>query len=129
MTMSFMEKRQVQIQRHEVAGEIVSHLKIFEKDLGRALSSGSALIGLLPEARARASLSNIVGTQVISDFVASIALIDQAMGKATSGHQSLDDLRRDLRIPETLGGDKIPLPPLACEPETETPGVRDAIAG
>lgn len=127
--MSFMEKRQVQMQRHEVAGEIVSRLKAFEKDLGRALSSGTALIGLLPEARARAHLSDVVGMDVISNFVASITFIDQAMGKATSGHQSLDDLRRDLRIPETLGGDKIPLPSWTREPSATAPGAPDAIAG
>ncbi|WP_326914810.1 hypothetical protein [Sphingopyxis chilensis] len=108
--MSFVEKRRVQIQRHEVADEIVSHLQTFEMDLGRALSSGSALIGLLPSARTRANLSGAAGTEVIGDFVASIAFISQAMGKATSGHHNLDDLRRELKIPETLGGDKIPLP-------------------
>src|SRR3546814_14317325 len=79
-------------------------------DLGRALSSGSALIGLLPSARTRANLSGATGTEVIGDFVASIAFISQAMGKATSGHHNLDDLRRELKIPETLGGDKISLP-------------------
>lgn len=127
--MSFVEKRNVQMQRHEVAGEILSHLKLFEKDLGRALSSGSALIGLLPEARLRANLSGVVGTEVISDFVASIAFINQAMGKATSGHHSLEDLRRDLRIPETLGGDKIPLPSWSGELSKATSGAPDAIAG
>ncbi|MBD3744922.1 hypothetical protein [Sphingopyxis alaskensis] len=127
--MSFMEKRQVQMQRHEVAGEIVSHLKVFEKDLGRALSSGSALIALLPEARLRANLSGVVGTEVISDFVASLSFINEAMGKATSGHHSLDDLRRDLRIPETLGGDKIPLPSWSSELSAATPEAPDAIAG
>src|SRR3546814_4833188 len=55
-------------------------------------------------------LSCATGTEVIGDFVASIAFISQAMGKATSGHHNLDDLRRELKIPETLGGDKIPLP-------------------
>lgn len=108
--MSFVEKRRVQMQRHEVAGEIVSRLNAFETDLGRALSSGSALVGLLPDARSRAHLSGAVGTEVIGDFVASLAFINQAMGKATSGHHSLDGLRRDLKIPETQGGDKIPLP-------------------
>jgi hypothetical protein len=127
--MSFMEKRQVQIQRHEVAGEIVSRLKAFEKDLGRALSSGSALIGLLPEARLRANLSEVVGGDVISNFVASLALIDQAMGKASNGHESLDNLRRDLRIPETLGGDKIPLPSPVVRPSATSPTGADAIAG
>src|SRR3546814_20959867 len=79
-------------------------------DRGRALSSGSALIGLLPSARTRANLSGATGTEVIGDFVASIAFISQAMGKATSGHHNLDDLRRELKIHETLGGDQIPLP-------------------
>jgi hypothetical protein len=127
--MSFMEKRRVQMERHEVAGEIVSHLKDFEKDLGRALSSGSALIALLPEARLRANLSGVVGTGVINDFVASIAFINEAMGKVASGHHSLDDLRRDLRIPETLGGDKIPLPSWSAPLSGATPGAPDAIAG
>ena len=127
--MSFMEKRKVQMQRHEVAGEIVSHLNAFEKDLGRALASGSALIGLLPEARSRADLSGAVGTDVISDFVASIAFIDQAMGRATSGHLSLDNLRRDLKIPEAAGGDKIPLPSWNREPSAAASGAPDAIAG
>lgn len=127
--MSFMEKRRVQMQRHEVAGEIVSHLKVFEKDLGRALSSGSALIALLPEARCRANLSGVVGTEAISDFVASLAFINEAMGKATRGHHGLDDLRRDLRIPETLGGDKIPLPSWTRELSEATLGAPDANAG
>jgi len=127
--MSFVEKRRVQMQRHEVAGEIVSRLQAFEKDLGQALSSGSALIGLLPEARVRANLSGAVGTEVISEFVASIAFINQAMGKATDGHHSLEDLRRGLKIPETLGGDKIPLPSWTGEPAGSGPGQVDAIAG
>lgn len=126
--MSFMEKRRVQMQRHEIAGEIVSHLKTFEKDLGRALTSGSALIGLLPEARRCANLSDVVGAEVISDFVASIVLVNQAMGKATSGHLSLDDLRRDLRISEAAGGDKIPLPSWSNKPSGQASGVADAIA-
>ena len=127
--MSFVAKRRVQMQRHEVAGEILSHLKAFETDLGQALSSGSALIGLLPEARLRANLSGAVGTEVIGDFVASIAFINQAMGKATSGHHSLDDLRRDLKIPETLGGDKIPLPSWISDMSETSPEAPDAIAG
>lgn len=127
--MSFIEKRQIQIQRHEVTGEIVSRLKVFEADLGRALSSGSALIGLLPEARLRANLSGAVGANVISDFVASIAFIDQAMGKASSGHLSLDELRRDLKIPEAAGGDKIPLPSWSEMPSGANAGAPDAIAG
>lgn len=127
--MSFVEKRRVQIQRYEVAGEIVSHLKTFETDLGRALSSGSALIGLLPEARSRANLSGAVGVEVIGDFVASIAYINQAMSKATSGHHNLDGLRRDLKIPETLGGDKIPLPSWSSERSEASPEGHDAIAG
>lgn len=127
--MSFVEKRRVQIERHEVAGEIVSHLQEFEKDLGRALSSGSALIGLLPEARSRANLSGVVGTEVIGDFVASIVFINQAMGKATSGHHSLEDLRRDLRIPERAGGDKIPLPSWTTGLSEANSGAPDAIAG
>ncbi|KTE36644.1 hypothetical protein ATE68_00375 [Sphingopyxis sp. H038] len=129
MSMSFMEKRQVQMQRHEVAGEIVSRLKTFEMDLGRALSSGSALVGLLPEARSRANVSDIVGVEVISDFVASISLVNQAMGKATSGHLNLDEIRRDLRIPETLGGDKIPLPSWSAVQSAASPEEPDAIAG
>src|SRR3546814_16800670 len=75
-------------------------LQTFEMDLGRALSSGSALIGLLPSARTRANLSGATGTEVIGDFVASIAFISQEMGTATSGHHNLADLRRAPRSEE-----------------------------
>src|SRR3546814_2068750 len=47
------------------------------------------------------------------------------MGKATSGHHNLDDLRRELKITENLGGDKIPLPSLTeglAEGIAEEPG-------
>lgn len=108
--MSFMEKRRTQLERHEIVSEIVVQLKAFETDLGRALSSGSQLVGLLPAARARANVSDVVGQDVISHFIAALGHIDQAMARAVSGHLRLDDIRRDLRIPETAGGDKIPLP-------------------
>ncbi|QKR99742.1 hypothetical protein F9288_08890 [Sphingomonas sp. CL5.1] len=107
--MTFVEKRQAQIQRHHLAGEVKAHLTTFERDLGRALASGSKLLGFLPEAREQASVSETVGQQAIGRLVASIAFVSQAMEQAAGGHVELDGIRRDLRIPETAGGDKIPL--------------------
>src|SRR3546814_2358285 len=46
-TMSFVEKRRVQIQRHEVADEIVSHLQTFEMNLGRSEEHTSELQSLM----------------------------------------------------------------------------------
>lgn len=108
--MSFMEKRRVQLERHQLAGEIAFHLQAFEADLNRALSSGSRLIGFLPEARTRAKVSDAIGHDAISSFIDSLGFIDQALGRVTSGHLRLDHIRRELRIPEAAGGDKIPLP-------------------
>jgi len=127
--MSFMEQRRSQIARHEVAGEIHHHLQAFETDLGRALASGSRLVGLLPDARTRANLSGVVGQDAISHFVASIALISQAMEQAVGGHRRLDETRRDLRIPEIAGGDKIPLPTTASVSDRGAVSVPGAIAG
>jgi len=127
--MSFMEQRRSQIARHEVASEIHHHLQTFETDLGRALASGSRLVGLLPDARTRASLSAVVGQDAISHFVASIALISQAMEQAVGGHQRLDETRRDLRIPEIAGGDKIPLPTAASAGNRIAANIPDAVGG
>jgi len=127
--MSFMEKRRTQITRHEIAGEIVCQLRAFETDLDRALASGSRLVGLLPDARARANVSGVVGQDAISHFVASIAFISQSMEKAAGGHLRLDATRRDLRIPEIAGGDKIPLPTIASTSDRTVENMPDAIAG
>jgi hypothetical protein len=59
--MSFVEMRQKHIRRRALAGEVVTYLSSFERDPGRALSSGSRLIGFLPEARTEAHLSDVVG--------------------------------------------------------------------
>lgn len=107
--MSFVEMRQKQIRRRALAGEVVTHLATFERDLSRALSSGSRLVGFLPEARTEAQLSDVVGQEAIREFLASISLISQAMEQAGDDHRQLDVIRRDLRIPESGGGDKIPL--------------------
>lgn len=107
--MSFVEMRQSQIERRKLAGEVKDRLSTFERDLGRALSSGSRLLGLLPEARQQANVSDIVGQEAINQFTASITFVSQAMQRAAGGHVELDGIRRELRIPETAGGDKIPL--------------------
>ena len=126
--MSFVEMRQKQIRRRALAGEVVTHLSSFERDLGRALSSGSRLIGFLPEARTEAHLSNVVGQEAIRQFLASISLVSQAMEQAADGHRYLDGIRRDLRIPESAGGDKIPLPPISGQLDQAPERGTEAIA-
>lgn len=108
--MNFVTLRQNQMKRQELAGEVVTQLVTFEEDLGRALASGSRLIGYLPAARSQANISAVVGQDAISHFVASLGLISQAMGAVVDGHHSLDEVRCTLRIPEVAGGDKDVLP-------------------
>lgn len=127
--MSFVEMRQKQISRRALAGEVVTHLTAFERDLGRALSSGSRLVGFLPEARSEAHLSYVVGQEAIRQFLTSISLISQAMEQAADGHRHLDGIRRDLRIPEHAGGDKIPLPSFMGEPDPARRPGAEALAG
>lgn len=110
--MSIAELRRSHNRRHEIAGEIVSHLSTFEGDLARALASGSRLVGFLPEARSEADVSAVVGHDAISHFVTSIGLISQAMGSAVDGHNSLEQARRHFRVDVTSGGDKDQIPPL-----------------
>lgn len=111
--MSFMELRKGQLQRREAAAEIFASLEAFEKDLGRALASGSQLVGQLPLARARANISVVVGQEAIDRFVAAIGHINQAMSAAVEGHHHLDQTRRAMRLPELAGGDKDVIPALA----------------
>jgi hypothetical protein len=112
--MSFIELRRHQIERHRLAEEITGLLSVFEQDLGRALASGSSLIGFLPVARNTANVSATVGQGAINEFVASLALIAQAMGAAVEGHHRLDEARSTLRIPAIAGGDKDTIPSAAA---------------
>jgi hypothetical protein len=111
--MSFMEMRQSQLHRRAVAEEIFADLKAFELDLGRALASGSQLVGQLPLARAKTNISAIVGQDVISHFVIALGYISQAMDAAVEGHRHLDQTRRAMRLPEIGGGDKDIIPAVA----------------
>lgn len=108
--MSVAQLRRSHSRRHEIAGEIVDHLTAFESDLGRALTSGSRLVGFLPDARSDADLSATVGQEAIGHFVICLGLISKAMESAVEGHQSLDKTRQSFRIDVTAGGDKDIIP-------------------
>ena len=108
--MSFIEMRRHQIERHRLAEEITGLLNVFEHDLGRALTSGSLLLGFIPTARSTANVSATIGQGAIDQFVTSLGLISQAMSSAVEGHHRLDEARRTLRVPALAGGDKDPIP-------------------
>jgi len=110
--MSIAALRRSHNRRHEVAGEIATHLTAFEADLAKALASGSRLVGFLPAARTQADVSPVVGHDALSHFVSSLGLISQAMGAAVAGHNRLEATRQFYRIDVTAGGDKDPIPPL-----------------
>lgn len=122
--MSFIELRRNQIERHRLAEEITGLLNVFEQDLGRALASGSSLLGFLPMARSTANVSATIGQGAIDQFVTSLGLISQAMGCAIEGHYRLDEARRTLRIPPLAGGDKDTIP----SAQDAISAVRDAAA-
>ncbi|GAD58262.1 hypothetical protein [Brevundimonas abyssalis] len=108
--MSVAQLRRSHNRRHEIADEIVAHLTTFECDLGRALESGSRLVGFLPGARTDADLSATVGQDAIGHFVISLGLISKAMESAVDGHHSLDKTRQHFRIDVSAGGDKDIIP-------------------
>jgi hypothetical protein len=91
MVMKIAQLRRSHNRRHELAQEVVEHLDQFETDLGRALASGSRLVGFLPGARAEATLSPVVGQQAIGHFVSSLGLISEAMEAVVAGHLSLGE--------------------------------------
>jgi hypothetical protein len=108
--MSFVEMRCVQIERRRLAGEIKDRLVTFEHDLGRALASGTLLVGYLPAARSAANVSAVVGQGAIEEFVSSIRFITDAMKASVAGHHRLEETRRSLRISPLAGGDKDTIP-------------------
>lgn len=123
--MSFIEMRRHQIERHRLAEEITGLLNVFEQDLGRALASGSTLLGAIPTARSTANVSATIGQGAIDQFVTSLSLIAQAMSSAVEGHHRLDEARRTLRVPALAGGDKDTIP----SARGANTAVRDATTG
>ncbi|MCM8732403.1 hypothetical protein ACFO8O_15675 [Hephaestia sp. GCM10023244] len=120
--MSITHLRRAHNRRHHVAGAIVEHLTAFESDLGRALASGSRLIGFLPDARTQADVSAVVGQEAISHFVTSLGLISDAMAQVVDGHHSLDRTRQFFGIPLEAGGDKDTIPSLRGEARAKEGG-------
>jgi len=112
MVMKIAQLRRSHNRRHELAQEVVEHLDQFETDLGRALASGSRLVGFLPGARAEATLSPVVGQQAIGHFVSSLGLISEAMEAVVAGHLSLGETGERFRVNIQAGGDKDIMPAL-----------------
>lgn len=108
--MSIAELRRSHNRRHEIAGELVDHLSAFETALGLALTSGSRLVGFLPDARTQADISAVVGQDAIGHFVSSLGLLSKAMESAVEGHHSLDRTRQRFRVEIRAGGDKDIIP-------------------
>lgn len=108
--MSVTQLRHTRDARHEAAEVIGEKLIAFEMALSEAFARGGELATTMSTARAAAGVSPIAGQSAFSQIAAALNSLAQSMESTAAGHYTLNQTRKDLRIPVTSMGDSTEIP-------------------
>ncbi|MBU3077283.1 hypothetical protein [Sphingomonas quercus] len=108
--MSVTQLRHTRDARFQAAEEIGLSLNAFELALSEAFAKGGELAMTMSVARTAAGLSPIAGQPAFAQIAAALNSLAQAMEQTAAGHYTLNQTRKDLRIPVTSLGDSVAVP-------------------
>jgi len=108
--MSVTQLRHSRDARFQAAEEIGLSLNAFEVALSEAFARGGELATRMSVARASAGVSPIAGQPAFGQIASALASLAQAMEQTAAGHHTLNQTRKDLRIPVTSMGDSVAVP-------------------
>lgn len=93
-----------------IARKVANQLFATEKDVDQALASAAGFVASLPEARAQAKLSAVVGQDVFDSAVAMIAALNEARRHMVEMHMRLDEAKDHLGLRQVAFGLGMPKP-------------------
>ncbi|MCT8001720.1 hypothetical protein NZL82_07485 [Sphingomonas sanguinis] len=96
---------------HEAAVQVTRLLWKLENDLDAAFATAGALAVALPQARAEAKLSAVVGQHAFELLSQAMLAIGQARGAAVQSHRVLEKVGKTIGFDADDYGDTRPKPP------------------